>query len=150
MIVIRVTEDKPVSIGKRQVFGASYDGGEKRICDIRNDHPDHVGLVPTQSACKLTGLIAKRLDSFENTAPERFANPGRTIENVRHCAERNIGHLRDLLHVWHSLLISTATVESLWYQFESIHYGHSWAHFALRDMLSDTDRWKTMKMSAPR
>ena len=66
--------------------------------------PDHVGLVAAQATGKLAGLVAESFYGFQYPALEGLAYAGRTIQYMRHSAERNISHLRDLFHVRHSFI----------------------------------------------
>src|ERR1019366_6551633 len=69
MIVVCIAEDEAVTVRKCDVFCTPNDGGEKRIGNVGNHHSDYVRLVAAQSARKLAGLIANRLNGIKHPFP---------------------------------------------------------------------------------
>ncbi len=98
-VVVGVAEEEAQAIAEGGVFGAFDDGGEEGVRDVGDDHRDDVGLVSTEAAGELVGLIAKLLDGGHDTLAVDFADGGQAAEDVGDGAEGDVGEPSDLLHV---------------------------------------------------
>ena len=101
VVIVRITKDQPISIGECNVLGASHYGREKRVCNIRDDHPDHIGFVTPKSTCKLARLIAGSLHCLKHALSQRLPNAGRIVEHMRNRTKRDAGNPGDVFHVGH-------------------------------------------------
>jgi hypothetical protein len=103
MVIVGVAQDQPIAIGERHVFRAANHRGKEGIGNVRDDHPDHVGLVAPEAARKLVGLVPSSLNGFQHAFSHRLPDAGGVIKHVRNRANRNAGHLGNLLHVGHGV-----------------------------------------------
>jgi hypothetical protein len=78
-VVVGVAQHKTKPVLESYVLGTAHRTRKERVCDIGNDHYDHVGLVFAQRSAEEGRLIFEYTNCLANAIPDGLSNRRQTI-----------------------------------------------------------------------